>query len=104
MPNQNCYKKHFLCTTVGPPSSYSAFDICWFCGNTTFAKIAPPIQAEYAKVFSGIYSGGCKRSYGAIVSKCAVQYAEHITRKVNLRPTFTRVGRTDGGAAIIASR
>merc|ERR1712066_201146 len=40
-------QKHFLCTMVGPDSSYSPFEIhiCWKVLNDD--KIDPPIQTEY---------------------------------------------------------
>merc|ERR1712003_410530 len=42
-------QKHFLCTIVGPDSSYSPFviHICWKVLNED--KIEPPIQTEYLR-------------------------------------------------------
>merc|ERR1711988_217937 len=42
-------QKHFLCTIVGPDSSYSPFviHICWNVLNDD--KIEPPIQTEYLR-------------------------------------------------------
>merc|ERR1712019_242312 len=42
-------QKHFLCTIVGPDSSYSPFEIhiCWNVLNDE--RMEPPIQTEYLR-------------------------------------------------------
>merc|ERR1711975_150056 len=43
------FQKHFLCTIVGPDSSYSCFEIhiCWKVDSDD--KIDPPIHTEYLR-------------------------------------------------------
>merc|ERR1712066_942632 len=45
----SCAQKHFLCTMVGPDSSYSPLDthICWNVLRED--RMEPPIQTEYLR-------------------------------------------------------
>merc|ERR1719420_1439065 len=47
--SHDCSQKHFLCTIVGPDSSYSPFEIhiCWKVLNED--RIDPPIHTEYLR-------------------------------------------------------
>merc|ERR1719379_2648451 len=40
-------QKHLRCTTVGPDSSYSAFEIHMFSNVDSDDKIEPPMKTEY---------------------------------------------------------